>query len=120
MNTLRMAEWVGGAWLGYALLVCWAVFWRGAFQVVYSPVVGVILRALTSGMEATTIGARCYLIQPGTALSADGRVHENFHYQQQWRVYPLTFIPRYFYEMIRYGYTTAPMEVAARKAAGEA
>lgn len=108
-----------GALLAYVLLVEWQVFGRGAFLVVYNPIVGWLIRFCSKDIEATTIGARCYMARPNTMLNASGLVHERFHYEQQWRAYPLTFLPRYFWLLALHGYGCHPMEEAARKAAGE-
>jgi hypothetical protein len=120
VTTLELVGlWLAGAVAAYCLVILWAVYGRGAFQVVYNPVVGWLIRTLAPKMEATTIGARCFLASASTVLTADTVVHERFHSEQQWRKTPLTFIPRYFYQLARYGYGCHPMEEAARKAAGE-
>jgi hypothetical protein len=115
----HVLEGLGAAVVAYVLLIYWLVFGRGAFQVVYNPVVGWLIRTLAPNMELTTIGARSYTFSASDVPTAQRVVHETFHYTNQWRVYPLTFLPRYFYELARYGYGCSPMEEAARKAAGE-
>ena len=113
------AELLGGAVAFYVLAILWLVYARGAFRVTYNPVVGFLIRTLSPNMECTTIGARCYLYSQSDVPTARRVAHERFHYTNQWRVYPLTFLPRYFYQLARYGYGCAPIEEEARRAAGE-
>lgn len=104
-------------WLAYAIAIFWLVFWRGPFAVTYSPFVAWWLRRLK--MEAITIGARVYLHRQNAVLSPSGFTHEEFHFTQQWRRRPLSFLPRYLWLLWRVGYDRHPDEQAARAAAGE-
>lgn len=110
---------VGGTLAAYMWLINWLVFGRGAFTICYSPFVGWVLRTFAPSMECITIGARCYLWDRNDPITEQRVTHEKFHYTNQWREYPLTFLPRYFYELWKYGYDKSPMENAARAAAGE-
>ena len=104
-------------WFLYAVTIYWLVFWRGPFAVTYNPVIAWWLRRFR--MEAVTLGARVYLHRQNAVLSPSGYTHEEFHFKHQWRVTPLTFLPRYFYQLARFGYDQMEMEQAAREAAGE-
>ena len=110
-------EILGGVWLAYAAVILWLVYGRGAFSVVYNPMIAPLIRG--AGMQAMTVGARCYLAHADARLTPSGLVHETFHYREQWRRRPLTFLPRYFFQLARYGYDKCPMENEARVAAGE-
>ena len=116
---MTFVAWLAGAWLIYAALILRAVYCRGAFQIVYNPVVAWILRVVGGGnILLCTVGARSYQCAR-FVTPIDVAIHERFHYEQQWRVYPLTFLPRYFVLLAVHGYGCHPMEEAARKAAGE-
>lgn len=107
--------------IAYVALITWAVFGRGEFAIVYDSTWGWILGHLAPHEECITIGARCYVYASTdlAVMTPQRKDHERFHYEEQWRKYPLTFIPRYYLQLIRYGYQCAPMEEDARKAAGE-
>ena len=103
--------------IGYIWLVHWLVFGRGAFAVVYNPVIGWCVRRI--GMAACTIGARCYMATATTRMTITGYRHEEAHYVHQWCVRPYTFVPRYLYWLARVGYDQHPDEQEARLIAGE-
>lgn len=111
--------WLAGLAVVYIILIYWLVFGRGALQFVYNPVVGWLIRTIAPQVELMTVGARCYKYAAADVVTPQRVVHETFHFEKQWRVYPLTFLPRYFYELAQYGYNKMPMEQAARAAAGE-
>ena len=103
--------------LVYAFTVYWLVFWRGPWATAYNPLVAWVLRRMRQ--QAITIGARTYLSLPNVGLSDAGEKHERFHFTDQWKRWPLTFVPRYLYQLMRYGYDRMPLENTARAAAGE-
>lgn len=111
--------WLAVLFVLYALTILYLVFARGAFRVVYDPFVGWCLRTFAGNIECITIGARCYTFSASDVLTDQRRLHEQFHYDHQWRRYPLTFLPRYWWELARFGYDKMPMEQDARAAGGE-
>lgn len=111
----RIAWALAGA-IGYVAFCEWLIFGRGPFRQVYDPFVARLLR--WRGMQAITIGPTCYLDFVTARLSPAGEVHERHHLLQQ-RATPLTFFPRYLYQLARYGYAKMPIEQEARAAAGE-
>lgn len=112
---------VGALGVAYYMLIGWLVFFRGDFALAYNPLIGRLLDWF--GMEEITIGARCFICRElhlaGRTPTPQRLVHERFHYEKQWREYPWSFLPRYFYQLARYGYDKAPIENEARAAAGE-
>lgn len=119
MVRLTQGLWaVGLVLVAYYFLIAWLVYFRGPFQFVYNPVIAWLLDRF--GMEAITIGARCYLCDRDRVLTPERLKHEEVgHFQNQWRRQPFTFIPQYLYELVRYGYNKMPMENAARADGGE-
>jgi hypothetical protein len=111
--------WIFGGLLAlWDATMCWLVYWRGPFKQTYNPLVGWVIRK--AGMGAMTLGSTCYLDLPTSQLTPAGIIHETYHYEEQWKQWPLTFLPRYLIENLRKGYKCNGFEEAARKAAGQA
>ena len=101
----------------YVLLCYWLTFWRGPFCVTYNRVIGWLLSH--TRMQAITLGSTCYVFSPFVQLTTVGIRHERWHYEHQWQRWPLTFIPRYLWLLVRWGPRNHPMENEARRYAGE-
>jgi hypothetical protein len=117
----QIIEFLLVAWVGYACLIYWLVYFHGQWQIVSEHWMGWVLQHVFPHEEAMTIGARCYVYTDTdlAVMTSERRKHEEYHYREQWCKYPLTFLPRYLYEQLRYGYDKSPMENAARAAGGE-
>jgi hypothetical protein len=108
-----------GCMFFYYLGIYWLVYGRGEFKVVYNPFMGWVLRTFLGGMEAIVLGARCYIYKADDPITPERIEHEKFHYTNQWLKYPYTFLFRYLYYKIRFGYGKNPIEQEARISAGE-
>jgi hypothetical protein len=114
---MTILAWALGLWFAWATLMCWLVYWRGPFLPCYSALVARYLKR--AGMQAMTLGARCYLFAPDAVLTSSGLAHELYHYERQWRRWPFSFVLRYLWENARVGYGKNKYEQEARAAAGE-
>lgn len=105
----------------YVAAIYWLVFGRGEFRFVDNAFVAWVLVNFMGRMQCITIGARCYGYASGwqNELTPERRKHEEFHYTNQWRVMPYTFLPRYLIDLALHGYEKSVYENAARQAAGE-
>ena len=65
---------------------------------------------------ATPLGVIVHSDLTDSAL-VDKIKHENKHVEQWWRYWVVGFLPVYLYQICRYGYYDAPLEVEAREAA---
>lgn len=68
--------------------------------------------------DAITIGQTTYYVFPDATHVDQGlKAHEDWHKRQYEELGLLTFLSRYLWYQLRYGYKDNPLEIEARKAA---
>lgn len=65
---------------------------------------------------AFAVGPFVFITKPKSAIHPRLLRHERAHVQQWKRYWYIGFLPVYFYQVLRYGYWNAPLEVEARLA----